>query len=147
MSILQKLLLTHSLASPIHNDLLSQRFVVTESIHDLSFDSLCEEFLDEHRLGIGCSVTEFAERYPSMKDRMLHDLPALLALEQAFTGTQSLPKLPKLIGKYELGKEIGRGGMGVVYAATHPSLGTDLAIKVLSIGRFRQKAKSATLQH
>jgi serine/threonine protein kinase len=38
---------------------------------------------------------------------------------------------PKRIGQYELRREIGEGGMGVVYEALHPQLEKRVAIKVL----------------
>jgi len=39
---------------------------------------------------------------------------------------------PSWVGKYELGRVIGRGGMGVVYEATDHSLGRTVAIKKMS---------------
>ncbi len=60
-------------------------------------------------------------------------------------------------GKYEIVRELGRGGMGVVYLAYHPSLKTHFAVKVLLAGddasadavrRFHQEAQaSAKLRH
>ena len=37
----------------------------------------------------------------------------------------------KHIGKYQIIEELGRGEMGVVYLAKHPSPGIDVAIKVM----------------
>jgi len=61
------------------------------------------------------------------------------------------------LGQYELKNLLGKGGMGAVYKAYQPSLGRDVAIKVLTsdfledesfIQRFTQEAKiSASLEH
>ena len=61
------------------------------------------------------------------------------------------------IGNYKMIREIGRGGMGIVFEAEDPELGRHIAIKVLSphlmgdsdaVRRFRREAKAAgKLQH
>ncbi len=61
------------------------------------------------------------------------------------------------IGKYDVVKTIGRGGMGLVYKATDPLLGRTVAIKMMTGGfaddpdllkRFYREAKStASLRH
>ena len=64
---------------------------------------------------------------------------------------------PARIGKYDVTGVIGRGGMGIVYRATDPRIGRQVAIKVLTgmfsedselLERFYREAKSTgSLQH
>jgi serine/threonine protein kinase len=54
------------------------------------------------------------------------------------------------VGDYRIIREIGRGGMGVVYEAEPESLGRRVALKVLPspVARFRREARaSARLRH
>lgn len=57
-----------------------------------------------------------------------------------------------IAGKYELSKPIGEGGMGIVFAARHKQLGTQVAIKILreevlvdteAVARFDREARAA----
>ncbi|HVY63086.1 MAG TPA: protein kinase [Planctomycetota bacterium] len=64
---------------------------------------------------------------------------------------------PKQLGQYQLVKELGRGGMGVVYKAHHVTLNRDVALKVMLGGpdaneqdtrRFLREAEAcAALKH
>jgi len=44
------------------------------------------------------------------------------------------------IGEYQIERELGRGGMGAVYAARHPIIGKRVAIKVLDASFSRDGA-------
>jgi serine/threonine-protein kinase len=55
------------------------------------------------------------------------------------------------VGEYVVGRKIGEGGMGVIYAGVHPIIGKKIALKVLNremaanpdvVARFIQEAKS-----
>ena len=96
--------------------------------------SLSELFLHEHRLGLVDDIQAFCERFPEELERIEREFPQLLELEYAFRQrNQDKPNIPEFIGKYLLGEEIGRGGMGYVHAALHPELEIDLAIKLLPV--------------
>jgi WD40 repeat protein len=63
---------------------------------------------------------------------------------------------PKSLGDYRILRELGRGGMGVVYEAEHLSLGRRVALKILPTGalssplqlrRFQREARTAAGLH
>ena len=59
----------------------------------------------------------------------------------------AMPKLPVSVGKYKIIDRLGRGGMSILYKAEHPSLGTPVVLKKLTLKgdpayreRFRREA-------
>jgi len=140
--------------------------VHTESDRVL-LDRLAEEFAERHRRGESPSVSEYAERHPELADQIRDLFPALLAMERlkptadltAVFGedaTQVTGRRPRYLGEYRLLREVGRGGMGVVYEAVQESLGRHVALKVFPGGalggpthleRFRREARAAGRLH
>ena len=97
------------------------------------------EFLDRLRGGGHPSVEEFAQRHPEHADEIREVLPLVASMElwkanrEAPTAGKSLPPTMGLqrLGDYRMIREIGRGGMGVVYEAVHEPTGRRVAIKFL----------------
>jgi WD40 repeat protein/serine/threonine protein kinase len=95
--------------------------------------------------------------------------PALVVLEQAAPASDSeslgagpastrisSAGVPEELGDYRIVREIGRGGMGVVYEAEQQSLGRRVALKVLlgnaaqdtkMLARFRRESRAAAQLH
>jgi tetratricopeptide (TPR) repeat protein len=110
------------------------------------------------------TVEEYARRYPQLAPVLRLTLPALEAVRAS--GPDGLPNVAPAVGEqeavgrlgeYRVVREIGRGGMGVVYEAEQVSLGRRVALKVLpfaaaldarQLARFKNEAQAAAhLQH
>jgi serine/threonine protein kinase/WD40 repeat protein len=130
-------------------------------------EKLAEAFLERYRRGERPSIAEYTAQYPEVADQIRHLFPALAMMEElapaeddeadagraAVTrGGQPLER----IGDYRIFREIGRGGMGIVYEAEQEALGRHVALKVLPyqaaadpvlLKRFRREARSAARLH
>jgi eukaryotic-like serine/threonine-protein kinase len=131
-------------------------------------EALAEEFLDRKRRGEHPTLREYVELHPDLADDIRDLFPALLMMEDlgedsgSTTGSlagengAALGIRLERLGDYRILREIGRGGMGVVYEAEQESLGRRVALKVLSAGlpldpkqvrRFEREAKAAARLH
>ncbi len=127
------------------------------------FDELAEEFVQRYRGGERPSLEEYVDRLPAMAEEIREMFPALVEVEQVEKAARDdapprPPVAPLLeeIGDYRILREIGRGGMGVVYEAEQISLGRRVALKVLPgqasadrvvQERFRREARAAARLH
>src|SRR5258708_3439917 len=134
----------------------SERFVL--------LNHLAEEFAERYRRGERPSLQDYVDRHPDLADDIREFFPAMAEMEQAKEERQQvqeppaagpLPPLERL-GDYRIIREIGHGGMGVVYEAEQVSLGRHVALKVLpkqllldarTKQRFEREAKAAAKLH
>jgi WD40 repeat protein/serine/threonine protein kinase len=131
---------------------------------DLSLESLvaqaADEFLARQRQGERPDVEEFAARYPQAATVLRKVLASLQLLGlSAPTGAAEAGAAIQTgtpLGDFHLLREVGRGGMGVVYEAEQISLGRRVALKVLPFAatmdsrhlqRFHNEAKAAACLH
>ena len=128
---------------------------------------VAEAFLARYRRGERPSLTEYTETYPELAEQIREYFPALVVMEElgsvegprAEASGGTVPhegKVPEQLGDYRILREVGRGGMGIVYEAVQLSLGRHVALKVLSfhgllpathLERFRREARAAACLH
>src|SRR5262245_30320725 len=129
---------------------------------------LAEQFLERYRRGERPSLKEYIDRHPELAGEIREVFPAMAMMENIAiseespdgdrTGdvpTRATPPLDRL-GDYRIIREVGRGGMGVVYEAEQVSLGRHVALKILpsqflrdakTRRRFEREAKAAAKVH
>jgi serine/threonine protein kinase len=126
---------------------------------------LADEFLERYRRGERPALTDYAARHPDLAEQIRELFPALVMMEAVRPGPPTAvgaggsggaAASPPRLGEYRLVREIGRGGMGVVYEAEQESLGRRVALKVLPPGalgdarhveRFQREARAAARLH
>jgi eukaryotic-like serine/threonine-protein kinase len=125
-----------------------------------------EEYLAAAEAGTAPPPVEFLARYPELAEDLDACLEALRFISRAAAGPRSVAagvgELPPeravgQLGDFRLIREVGRGGMGVVYEAEQVSLGRRVALKVLpfaatmdprQLQRFHNEARAAaSLDH
>jgi serine/threonine protein kinase/tetratricopeptide (TPR) repeat protein len=102
-------------------------------------NELADEFAERYRRGERPPLEEYVKRHPELADDIRDIFPALVQIEQVREDREEVSKpppsgpLPPLerVGDFRIIREIGHGGMGVVYEAEQMSLGRHVALKVL----------------
>ena len=133
-------------------------------------DQLAEEFAERIRSGESPQIDEYCGSHPEHAEMIRAVFPSIQMVERASqreeqhrrsgqseSGSASMLSMPQTLGDFQLIREIGRGGMGVVYEALQKSLKRHVALKVISaliagsekqLRRFRREAESvASLHH
>lgn len=125
---------------------------------------LAAEYSEKIRCGQLVSVDDYVRRCPELEAEIKELFPTIAALEkmkvadnkdQARLAT-TLPLTLTELGDFDIIREIGRGGMGIVFEAVQRSLGRRVALKVLpkaalldpkQLHRFSREAHIAAKLH
>src|SRR5438105_2102841 len=129
-------------------------------------EELAEEFLERYRRGERPALSEYTTRFPELAEEIRDLFPALVMMEDVRPGagdvTGDLEPRPaggqklERLGDYRILREVGHGGMGIVYEAEQESLGRHVALKVLlthslldpkQLQRFHREARAAARLH
>ncbi|MDD3585998.1 MAG: serine/threonine-protein kinase, partial [Thermoguttaceae bacterium] len=130
-------------------------------------EEVADEFVKEYRDGKSPSIDIYVERYPEYAQDIRELFPTLVLLERggkrealsdlsSFASPGDSSPCPTKLAEFGIIREIGRGGMGVVYEAEDTALGRRVALKVLrtlpgdeeqAIRRFHREAKMAAQLH
>jgi serine/threonine protein kinase/WD40 repeat protein len=142
--------------------MMGDRMNPAESPGRKTIEQLTEEFMDRLRRGEHPSISEYIRNNATLADEIRDVFPALAMVERLCSPPGdseqrrgSSPALEQL-GEYRILREIGRGGMGVVYEAIQEPLGRHVALKVLPLHvagdsvrleRFQREARVAARLH
>jgi tetratricopeptide (TPR) repeat protein len=132
-------------------------------------DPVLADLIDEisRKLGAGepVDLDAYLRDCPEQAEPLRHLLPALHMMARLGAGGSSAaappahdPSVPRPgpLGDFLIRREVGRGGMGVVYEAEQLSLGRRVALKVLpfaaaldarQLARFKNEAQAAAQLH
>jgi eukaryotic-like serine/threonine-protein kinase len=131
---------------------------------DSLLGQLADEFTRGAREGKSPDIEDYAKNYPELADRIRQLFPTLMLLEGMAAIGDSIETEAKqsplsagvVFGSYRIEREIGRGGMGIVYEAVHVLLEKKVALKVLPVRtlvgaehleRFFREARTAACLH
>lgn len=147
------------------------------SFSDPVLADLMDQFANRFQAGDSLDIEDFLRAHPERAEELRHLLPAVEVLAElersgirnqvsGVSGDGSNSALtpdarpmtpdPSPLGDFRIIREVGRGGMGIVYEAEQISLGRRIALKVLpfastldsrQLQRFRNEAHAAAQLH
>ena len=139
-----------------------------ESADDIraELDLLADEFTQRLRTGDSPSIEDYVARHPEFAHDIRELFPTIQSMERMKRERRAagrdarrstgLPQTPHRLGDFLIVREIGRGGMGIVFEAEQESLKRRVAVKVLAasavlddehVRRFRREAQAAARLH
>lgn len=133
-----------------------------QSDHQQEIAELLDRYASYLEQGDETGAASLLDAHPELSDSWGTHLESLRALCRATRAigpkkNGSAPEVDEsILGDYRLNREIGRGGMGIVYEATQLSLRRSVALKVLpfaavldqqQVARFRNEAQAAASLH
>lgn len=116
-----------------------------------------DEYLQSLEQGTCFDIDEYCREEPVLRQALsvyLEKLNALYGLTA--DGQKADATIPKTLGEFRLEREIGRGGMGIVYEARQASMDRRVALKLLplaatlddrQIARFKNESRAAGALH
>src|SRR4051795_9144886 len=141
--------------------------LLSAAASDPALARVCDEIIERLQAGDRVDMASLALEHPEYADQLQRLVPALGALIDLGASAVQNPSrvvskqgnshlAPKVLGDYRILREIGRGGMGVVYEAEQRSLNRRFALKVLPMAaaldarqfqRFQLEAQAAACLH
>ncbi len=129
--------------------------MVESAEHSEELFEILNKYLEDLEQGCAPAEDEFLAAHPELRERLESCLRSLDFFKES--GSDQVDLVGKTLGDYEIRRELGRGGMGVVYEAHQVSLGRPVALKTLpaaatlndkQLRRFKNEAVAAArLQH
>lgn len=135
-----------------------------KSVEEL-LGEVANEFFQQLEQGHRPKVEEYAQKHPEIAEQIRLTFPALELVgnalsssDDAMLGAAAADRVGQLrLGDFQMVRELGRGGMGVVYEARQISMGRQVALKILPFAalademplrRFKNEVRAvATLDH
>src|SRR5262249_53698866 len=125
-------------------------------------DLLYSEVLLRRERGECPTVDEYVSRFPDLAEPIRTQFELDAAMDDGSTqwaDATQLPTIPessppKKVGRFQIERELGRGGFGIVYLAFDPQLGRHVALKVPRADvvdsaelrqRFQQEGRAAAV--
>ncbi|NLF71922.1 MAG: protein kinase [Candidatus Anammoximicrobium sp.] len=126
--------------------------------------AILDDFVDRLQRGESVDAEEIIRAHPEAADQLRGYLDSLVFLQRALPPSAALDTdllaasrdETCRLGEFEILRELGRGGMGIVYEAMQVSLGRRVALKVLpfaavlnqeQLARFTIEAQAAARLH